>query len=294
MRILIFGGAGMLGHRLLMHAQQAHEVWATVRGTASQIPFWPEFDRTRLIEKVDALNLEDIAGILSRVQPQVVVNCIGIIKQSPLAHDPLPALLVNAVFPHRLSQLCRVGGIRLIHISTDCVFSGKKGNYVESDQSDATDLYGRTKYLGEVANPDTLTLRTSIIGRELGTRFGLIEWFLSQKGTIRGFTRAIYSGFTTDELSRIIVKHVLPHQGLQGIYHVSCSPISKFDLLQMAKDALQHQVSIEPDASFQCDRSLNSERFRAQTGYYPPPWQAMIKELAETSARYDKSRHHLS
>jgi dTDP-4-dehydrorhamnose reductase len=176
----------------------------------------------------------------------------------------------------------------MIHISTDCVFSGKKGQYIESDQSDAEDLYGRTKFLGEVTYPHTITLRTSIIGRELKTRFGLIEWFLAQKGTIRGYKKAIYTGFTTDELSRIILNYVIPNTDLNGLYHVSSEPISKYDLLMLAKESFGKEVRILPDENFVSDRSLDSTRFREITGYRPPAWPIMIDELKSNSSMHDR------
>jgi dTDP-4-dehydrorhamnose reductase len=195
------------------------------------------------------------------------------------------------MLPHRISMICRVAKIRMIHISTDCVFSGKKGNYTEEDQSDAEDIYGRTKFLGEVSYPHCVTLRTSIIGRELKNKLGLIEWFLAQKGQINGYTKAIYSGFTTDEISRIIQNYVIPNPKLSGVYHVSSNPISKYDLLQLTKTAFHRtDIDILPEEQFFSDRSLNSTRFRSFTGYVPPTWEEMINELAATSSFYDKQR----
>ena len=179
----------------------------------------------------------------------------------------------------------------MIHISTDCVFSGKKGNYLESDESDAEDLYGRSKFLGEVAYPPhSITLRTSIIGRELKTHLGLIEWFLSQKDgdTIHGYKRAIFTGFTTDELSRVIMNEVIPHPELTGLYHVSSDPINKFDLLQMTNQAFGKKINILLDEDFFMDRSLDSTRFRQATGYQPPSWAEMIQEMAQDSQFYTK------
>jgi len=175
----------------------------------------------------------------------------------------------------------------MIHISTDCVFSGKKGNYTEQDPSDAIDLYGRTKYLGEVYYPPhCITLRTSIIGRELKTRLGLIEWFLSQEGQIQGYKNAIYSGVTTHELARVIQNYVIPNEDLTGLYHVSSDPISKYDLLQIAKQAYGKSISIQPNTDFRIDRSLNSTKFREQANYSPPTWQEMIREMASDNKIY--------
>jgi dTDP-4-dehydrorhamnose reductase len=208
-----------------------------------------------------------------------------------LARDPIMSISLNALFPHRISLICRTAKIRMIHISTDCVFSGKKGNYLESDESDAEDLYGRSKFLGEVAYPPhSITLRTSIIGRELKTRLGLIEWFLSQKdgSTIHGYKRAIFTGFTTDEISHIIMNNVIPHPELTGLYHVSSDPINKYDLLQIANQAFGRKINILPNEDFFIDRSLDSTRFRQATGYQPPSWIEMIREMAKDQHLYNK------
>ena len=288
MRILILGGSGMLGHRLWLNLSQVHETWVTVRGDGSQLPDIPEFPRRYIRPHVDGLIFDQISRALASIQPDLVINCIGLIKQDPLVNDPLSSIKINALLPHNVSLVCRVAGIRMIHISTDCVFSGKKGQYVESDPSDAEDLYGRTKFLGEVAYPHTVTLRTSIIGRELKARLGLIEWFLAQRDTIGGYKRAIYTGFTTDELSRVILNYVIPRIDLSGVYHVSSDPISKYDLLMLVKEAFGRNVTILPDEDFISDRSLNSSRFRQMTGYAPPPWPEMIDELRRNSSLYDR------
>lgn len=288
MKILILGGTGMLGHRLWLNLSRVHETWVTVRGDASAFPDLPEFPRKHILPHVDALILDQVRDAIVSVKPDLVINCIGLIKQISLVNDPLFSIPLNALFPHQLALICREIGIRMIHISTDCVFSGKKGRYVESDPSDAEDLYGRTKFLGEVAYPHTITLRTSIIGRELKTQFGLIEWFLAQKGVLRGYKKAIYTGFTTDELSRIILKYVIRNSDLNGLYHVSSDPISKYDLLLLARDSYGKDVTIVPDENFVSDRSLDSTRFREITGYKPPAWPVMIDELKRNSSVYDR------
>ena len=287
MKILILGGSGMLGHRLWLNLSQHHETWVTVRGDASQFPELSEFPRHHVRANVDALIFDEVTRALASIQPDLVINCIGLIKQTHLARDPLSSISLNALLPHRVSLICRTARIRMIHISTDCVFTGKKGCYTEEDQSDAEDLYGRTKFLGEVSYPHCVTLRTSIIGRELKSRLGLIEWFLSQSGTIHGYKHAIYTGFTTDELSRIILDYVIPNNDLSGVYHVSSEPISKYDLLNLAKYAFRRDITILPDENFRCDRSLISTRFRQVTGYTPPSWPDMIHELATNSSFYE-------
>jgi dTDP-4-dehydrorhamnose reductase len=291
MKILILGGSGMLGHRLWMNLRKEHEVWVTVRQTSSPFPVRQEFPIKYIRTDVDASNFDQVTRALASIQPELVINCIGLIKQmGHLARDPIMSISLNALLPHRISLICRAAKIRMIHISTDCVFSGKKGNYLESDQSDAEDLYGRSKFLGEVAYPPhSITLRTSIIGRELKTRLGLIEWFLSQKDgeTIHGYKRAIFTGFTTDELSRIIMNQVIPHPELTGLYHVSSDPINKYDLLQIANQAFGRRINILPDEDFSMDRSLDSTRFRHATSYQPPSWTEMIQEMAKDQLFYN-------
>ena len=289
MKILILGGSGMLGHRLCINLSKVHETWVTVRGSGSEFPDLPEFPGKYIRPYVDARIFDEVTRAMASIQPDLVINCIGLIKQLPSSVDPIFSISINTMLPHRLSLICRTGGIRMIHISTDCVFSGRRGRYVETDQSDAEDLYGRSKFLGEVSYPPhTITLRTSIIGRELKSKLGLIEWFLAQTGTIKGYKKAIYTGFTTDELSRVILNQVIPRPELTGVYHVSSDPISKYDLLLLAKKAFKRDINILPEESFISDRSLDSTLFRQAAGYVPPSWPKMIEELAANSSFYDK------
>lgn len=283
MRILILGGAGMLGHRLWLALSQKHDVWATLRGSAADLPAHFAFPRHRACERVDVLATDDLLRVLGQVRPETVINCVGLIKQSPLAQDPLLAIALNASLPHRLARLCQASGARLIHISTDCVFSGRRGRYTEADISDAEDLYGRTKFLGEVAEAHTLTVRTSIVGRELRTRFGLIEWFLHQTGIVSGYRRALYSGLTTHELARVIAQYILPQPDLHGLYHVAGPAISKYDLLRQVHRLFNTAVTLTPDDRVVCDRSLDAARFQAAAGYVSPSWETMLSELAADS-----------
>ena len=291
MKILILGGSGMLGHRLWINLRKEHEVWVTVRGDHNPFPVAAEFPEEFIRYRVDGMMFDEVTRALASIQPELVINCIGLIKQmGHLARDPLFSISLNTLLPHRVSLICRAAKIRMIHISTDCVFSGRKGNYAESDQSDAEDLYGRTKFLGEVHYPHTVTLRTSIIGQELKTHLGLIEWFLAQTDTIKGFQKAIFTGFTTDELSNIISKYVIPDQKLSGLYQISSNPISKYDLLLEARKAYHKDITILPDQDFLCDRSLDSTRFRQITSYQPPTWSEMLAEMASHAAFYNKYR----
>jgi dTDP-4-dehydrorhamnose reductase len=243
---------------------------------------------SRIQPGVDAGQFGTVEDALKRMKPDVVINCIGIIKQLPESHDPLVAIAMNALFPHKLAQACKTIGARLIHISTDCVFNGKKGNYSESDFADADDLYGRTKYLGEVAYPQCITLRTSIIGHELKGKYSLIDWFLAQEGTVRGYTRAIYTGFPTVEMARIIAEYVIPRQDLNGLYHVSSEHISKYDLLCLVATQYEKKITIERYEDFHCDRSLDSSRFRTAVSYTPPAWPELVAAMHNSHRAFIK------
>lgn len=281
MRILILGGDGMLGHQLLKSWQSTHDVHVTLRKNLAAYEAFGLFHKSNSSPEIDVRDLAGIAAVMKAFQPEAVVNAVGIVKQRAESHDAIPSLEVNSLLPHRLSVLCGERGARLIHVSTDCVFSGSKGKYTEDDPADAYDLYGRSKLLGEVTDPHTITLRTSIIGSELFRKSGLIEWFLKQQGTIKGFDKAIYSGFTTLEMARIMEKILLVHPKLSGLWHVASQPISKYELLQMVSAKLgRTNIEIERDTTFVCDRSLNGSRFNQATGYEPPSWETMLDELA--------------
>lgn len=280
-KILILGGTGMLGHILLRYfsAFPEYSVTATARNLAGMKKLFPADILSRFLpDSVDADYFDSIIRALSSVQPDVVINCIGIIKQLPLAADPLSAISINALLPHRISLICKVAGARFIHISTDCVFDGNKGMYTEKDSSNAKDLYGRTKFLGEVSYSHCVTLRTSIIGHELKRGYGLIEWFLSQKN-VRGFRKAVYSGLPTIEIARIIRDYVLPNSELKGVYQVSSEPISKYDLLCLVAKHYGKNIEIEPYDGFVQDRSLDSTVFRKATGYQPPSWDNLVEMM---------------
>lgn len=288
-KILILGATGMLGQTLFINlSKQDHlDVYATARNLSGLEKFFAPELLAKIQGGVEAENFDSILRVLADVRPDVVINCIGIIKHLPVAKDPLISISINSLFPHRLALACKAVGARMIHVSTDCVFDGAKGNYTEKDESNATDLYGRTKFLGEVYYPHCVTLRTSIIGHELKGGYGLIDWFLSQESKVRGFTRAIFTGFPTVEIAKIISQHVIPNRELSGLYQVSSTPISKYDLLRLVAEHYEKRIEIEPYDEFYCDRSLDSSRFRRITGYAPPSWPEMIKEMQQ-----DYQEHH--
>ena len=284
MRLLILGGSGMLGHQLWRGLHAQHDTWVTLRRPVADFTAHNLFDEAKAIQVDDITDDTALDQVLGQAKPDAVINCVGLIKQHDEASDEALAMRVNAEFPHRLAKRCGETGARLIHFSTDCVFAGTRGNYTEDDPADATDLYGQSKHRGEVTGPQCVTLRTSVIGHELGTNLALLDWFISQRSqTVNGFKKAIYSGFTTLEMARIVERILTQHAALSGLWHVASEPISKFDLLQLCREKLGWEGIIEPNDEFVCDRSLNGDRFNEATGYKPPGWQAMISELAQQS-----------
>ncbi len=281
MKILVLGVTGMLGNAVfrVFAADAEHEVWGTLRSGAA-LRYFPQQSHAHLLTGVDVLDQDALVAVLAKVRPNVVINCVGLIKQLADAKDPLTALPINAMLPHRLARLCALAGARLIHISTDCVFSGRKGAYLESDLSDAEDLYGKSKYIGELHDqPNAITLRTSIIGHEIGSNYALVDWFLSQKGSVKGFSRAIFSGLPTVELARIMKDFVVPLPQLNGLYHVAAEPVAKLDLLSLVAAQYGNEIEIEPDDALVIDRSLDGSRFREATGYVAPAWPELIRRM---------------
>ncbi len=291
MRVLVFGGMGMLGHKLVQVLGQKFEVWTTIRGEVSAVERYGIFDPDHTIGHFEATNPESVRLAVETVKPAFVINAIGIIKQSPISRDVIQTLALNSIFPHRLADLATEFGFRLITISTDCVFDGKKGNYVETDAPDAHDLYGLSKLLGEVTDDRSLTIRTSIIGRELTAGHSIVEWFLGKRGgSVKGYTNAIYTGFPCGELAGIISNLIADHPGLNGLYHISSEPISKFELLVLLNKYYKANVDIEASGEIVIDRSLDSSQFRSITGFKPAKWTEMIEQLAADTTPYEKLR----
>lgn len=286
-KVLVLGANGMLGHKLFLHlsAYENLSVKATVRNPDVLAPYISPELMSKLFINADACNFASILKTIRDFEPDWIINCIGIIKQGSLAMDPISCITINALFPHRLAQLCQIHHAHLLHISTDCVFSGKKGFYSETDLPDAYDLYGRSKLLGEVLSPYCLTLRTSIIGHELQRGLGLLEWFLAQQQPVQGFTQHVFSGFPTAELARIIAEHIIPNPWLSGVYHLSSAPVSKYELLKLIAAAYQKEIKIEPHAKTFCDRSLDSGRLRNLIGYLPPAWPVLINSMYQDYLR---------
>lgn len=288
MRVLVLGGTGMLGHKLVQVLGSRFDVWATVRQPSfADIERFAIFDPAKTVVNLDVEDQDRLSDAITTAKPDVVINAIGLIKQIDEAGDPDKLFMVNAELPQRLAELANRTGYRFITLSTDCVFSGKKGNYTEADEPDATDDYGRSKLAGEVTGPNSLTIRTSMIGRELETEHSLVEWFLAHNGGhVRGYVNAIYSGFPTIVLSRLIGDIISHHHDLNGVYHVSSDPISKFELLQLINRHFASDIEVEPDGEFVIDRSLDSTRFRNATGFTPATWDAMVEMMASDPTPY--------
>lgn len=291
MRILILGGTGMLGHKMHELLSREHDVVSTTRRPLSTLPVDPTvfLSKGTVIEGVDVSSVETLERLMADAGPDALLNCVGVIKQRASAHDAILSISMNALLPHQLARLCATHGARLIHFSTDCVFSGADGDYTEESISDATDLYGRSKFLGEISDGRALTIRSSIIGRELDHFGSLVEWFLRQQGTIKGFRRAIYTGVTTHQMASIVNRLLLDHAELAGLFQIASVKVSKYELLMRMRETfgLEDRVEIEPSDELVCDRSLRGGRFLAATGITVPSWSEMLQELAGEADRYE-------
>jgi dTDP-4-dehydrorhamnose reductase len=282
LKVLVLGASGMLGNAVLRWFSKSpgYSVQGSVRSSSS-MSLLPQALHEKVICGVNVDDADALLALFGRTRPDVVINCVGLVKQLAEAGDPLAAIPINSLLPHRLVRLCRIAGARLVHVSTDCVFNGSKGMYREDDIADANDLYGRSKFLGEVNDPQAVTLRTSIIGPELDTAHGLVSWFLSQRGRVKGFNRAVFSGLPTVELARVMRDFVIPRADLHGVYHVSATPITKYELLSLIASVYGSSVDLVPDGELIIDRSLDSTRFRKLTGYESPAWPELVRAMKD-------------
>lgn len=271
----------MLGHLLFRYLSEKPDldVYATARRLEKDACHFPQFLIDKIISNIDINEFDSVINVLSSLRPKFVINCAAVTDFLSITKNLVKAVSINSIFPHRLSLLCNLLDTRLIHIGTDGVFDGKKGDYTENDAVSISDIYGMTKYLGELRNPGCVTLRLSIIGHEIKKKTGLVEWFLSQDNNVRGYTRAIYSGLPTVELAEIIYDYILPNDNLSGIYHVSSNPISKYDLLHLIAARYGKTIQIDQSDEVIIDRSLNSNVFRGLTGYNPPSWPELINKM---------------
>ena len=292
MRIVVIGGAGMLGHKMF---QILREKFPGTLCTTREDVKKPPFERVELLQGsdvicgVDVMDFGRLYGILSDIRPDFIVNCVGIVKQREEALMAIPSITINSLLPHKLAEFAATWGGRVIHPSTDCVFDGKNGGYTESSPSNAEDLYGKSKFLGELNGGNGLTLRTSIIGRELVSHRSLLDWFMAQNGkTIRGFKRVIYSGVTTNELAEVVSFVISRFPTLSGLYQVVSAPISKHDLLCQIRDGFRLDVAITLDDTEVSDRSMCGDKFRQATGYICPRWPELIGKLANDPTPYSR------
>jgi dTDP-4-dehydrorhamnose reductase len=278
MRVLVLGVTGMIGSSVyrVLSQKEDWQVFGSMRNSDAG-NFFNELIRKRLVFGVDLTKTDVLERVLNEIQPNIVINCAGITKHKLLEDDPLVSIHINALMPHRLATFCKLIGARLIHISTDCVFSGEKGGYTEDDFTDARDVYGKSKQLGEVNYPNTITLRTSTIGHELQSSYGLLNWFLSQDAQCKGYTRAFFSGLPTLVLAEIIRDEVIPHSELSGLYHIGAKSINKFDLLKLISEVYAKKIDIICDDKLVINRSLDSTRFQLATGYVAPEWPELIR-----------------
>jgi dTDP-4-dehydrorhamnose reductase len=292
LRVLVLGGTGMLGHKLV-HRLAARGFWVAATIRSSAIPDTPAArtalgGAAQILGGIDVLQDEMLARAIDLAEPDLVVNAVGVIKQLHAAKDPIPSIATNSLLPHRVAALCGTRGARLIHLSTDCVFSGRKGPYAEDSPTDAEDLYGRSKLLGEAGGKGCLTIRSSIVGRELRGRSSLIEWFLSQRGgRVTGYAGALYTGLTTSVMTDLIGDLAIDHPDLDGIWHVASEAISKYELLMLVNRHYGLGIDLTRDDSFVVDRRLDGSRFRTRTGFSAPSWDAMIAEMRSDPTPYD-------
>lgn len=283
---MVLGATGMLGHALFfaLNRVPGYQVWGTVRKIPAGPglpPFLQEAGQAgRLIAEVDAYDFPSVASALESVKPQVVINCIGLIRHLAHGQQIWPCLEINARLPHLLLHYCQAQAVRLIHYSTDCVFDGHKGApYDEQDTPSAKDVYGLTKYLGELLQAPALTIRTSIIGHELRNHMSLLEWFLAQEGTVYGYEKAIYSGLPTSEQARILLEYVLPNPDLNGLYQVAGRPISKYELLKLVAEVYDKQINIIPSQAEGSNKTLAAGKFAKATGYKAPQWRQLVQDM---------------
>src|ERR1039458_2822961 len=292
MRIVVIGGAGMLGHKMFQILRERFPGTAcTTRQDVRKRPF----DRVELLQGddvirgVDVMDFDGLHDTLKELRPDFIVNCVGIVKQREESRMAIPSISINSLLPHKLAALAEGWGGRVIHPSADCVFDGKRGGYTEDDDSGAEDLYGKSKFLGELHCDNGLTLRTSIIGRELVEHRSLLDWFLMQQGkTVPGVRRVIYFGVTTNQLAEVVTLVIQKFPGLHGLFQVVSEPISKHDLLCLIRDAYKLEVNITPEDGEVSDRSMKGDKFREATGYVSPPWTELVRRLAEDPTPYAK------
>jgi dTDP-4-dehydrorhamnose reductase len=296
MKVLVLGASGMLGHQVVRRLTEDCAVVASVRTRGEhwrRHPAFRDLRRLNIVDGLDVAHFGDVEKLLREAAPDAIVNCVGLVKQKLEGCSSAAIIRTNALFPQELAEVCAARGIRLVHISTDCVFSGRNGKYSEASIPDAEDAYGRSKVLGEPSSVGCMTLRTSMVGWELEGRVGLLEWFASQRGrAVRGYSRAVFSGLVTPVLAAAIAAVLRSFPALEGLFHIASEPISKYHLLGQIREQLGWaDITLDEDSSFQCDRSLSAQRFHVATGWQPPPWPQQVEMLAREWSVYQTWRH---
>ena len=282
LNILVLGCSGMLGYSIFdyFNSNKNFNTYGTLRSD-EKLSLFDNNQQQHILTKIDALDINSLEQAVIKSQANIIINCIGLIKQEKNFDDPKIAFPINSILPHQLANIALTMKARLIHFSTDCVFTGDKGNYNENDIPDSIDIYGVSKKLGEVTYKHTITLRTSIIGHELDSKKSLVDWFLNSSIEVNGYKNAIFSGLPTYEVARVLEKFVIPNNSLYGLYHLSANPINKYDLLNLIKEIYKKDIIIKEDKEFKIDRSLNSDIFKKTTGYNPPTWKELVHNMCK-------------
>ena len=284
MKILILGSNGLVGNTISRYffEKENYQTIAILRDYSKLKLFHKKFHQKFLVIE-NILDYEKTKKIIKSVKPDILINCLGITNKE-ITNNPKQIekfIIINSLFPHWLQRLCSNIDARLIHFSTDCIFSGKKGFYSEKDIPDPPDIYGRSKLLGELNYENTLTIRKSVIGHELASKNGLLEWFLAQNNCVQGYKNVIFSGITVLELARLIDTYIIPRSDLKGILNISGQSISKFDLLKILANVYNKSIEIIPNESMNINRTLNGSQFNKLTGYRISPWSSLIKSMYE-------------
>ena len=279
----------MLGHMAVRVLSKEHDVIGTTRSAVMETNGLSRFlESDKWIGNIDVRKLEDLTKLVNRVKPDVILNCVGLVKQKMTSLTYIESIEINALLPHRLAQICEDSNSRLIQISTDCVFGCEPGVKSQFTEPDSKDLYGRTKLLGEVTYGSALTLRTSIVGRQLSGDESLFEWIINQRnGSVNGYQNARYTGLTTQALAEVILKIISEHHHLRGLWQVASEEISKYQLVEQLNQILDLGITLRSDTEFNCDRRLDGNPFERETGIITPSWKAMLQSFAADQVNYE-------